>query len=62
MKCKTEGEKEDLEKMEVIFGCFIFFCMSVYTYLYIAMYYSMRLRKSGGERARDLCRIALILR
>jgi hypothetical protein len=33
----VEGETEDLVKKKVIFGCFAFFCMAVYTSLYVAM-------------------------
>jgi hypothetical protein len=50
----AKGETEDEVKKKVIIGCFAFFYMSLYTSLYGVMYYSVRLRKSDCERARDL--------
>jgi hypothetical protein len=58
IECVAEGETEDLVKEEVVFGWFAFFCMSLYTSLYGAMYYFLRLCNSDRERARDLRRDA----
>lgn len=37
IECMAERETEDLEKKDVVFDCFAFFCMFLCTFLYGAM-------------------------